>query len=82
MDAEISRETNEAAKDIADLTHAVADRHDKAHNKAQKRVMKLLDLASAHDEKIAEHDKFEEQRNALNVRLLQLSGLTRRRQRV
>ena len=70
VDAEISRETKEAAKDIADLTHAVADRHDKAHNKAQKRVMKLLDLASAHDEKIAEHDKFEEQRNALNVRAL------------
>ena len=68
VEAEISREMNEAAKDIADLKHGLAERHEKTQSKTHNRVLKLIDLSVLHNSKLAEHSTLEEKQRVLSER--------------
>ncbi len=66
LDAQIARENTLAQKDISNLTQAVADRHEKKRGgKTKARVLKLLQLAAAHDAEAQATQELERKRAAI-----------------
>ena len=66
VEAQIARENTRAEKDISEFTQAVADRHEKkSGGKTKSRVLKLLQLAAAHDSEAEATRQLEQKRAAI-----------------